>query len=232
MTRLLTLSNAIKKRYPGSKIAALPGSPTLFVQIKDSRSSSKTAAEILFEDTKTEVADGSLYGEDDSFVRINIMAFSEDLANFANRLLSKEKYSKYHMLISSKVLPEPVPVCGKDGTTVEYVANPNDRVIQVDASKGNVLIVLPQFLGYEQPLKLRIKRTDDSNHHKVDVQSDFFLLSIKYRGYISLVWRQPFYRNGRWKVVDMKKANLHHKQETRLMEHLPHNREIGKLFLI
>lgn len=234
--RFLILKNALKKRYPGSKIVTVPGSPTLFVKIKDKRitAGSKTAAEVILADTNVEVVKGSLYGENDEYVRINIMSFSEDLATFANRLVNKEKYSKYQLLISQKLPPEPVTICGGQ-KVVEYVVNPNDRIIKVDASRGDVAIVLPQFLGYEPALKLRIERTDSTEKesiHKVEIVSDFFLLSIKDQGYVVLVWRQPFYKNGKWSVVDIKQTETTHSLVKQNFEHITHNKEIAKLFMI
>lgn len=230
--RFHILREALRERYPGSKVETVPGSPTLFVKIKDKRLNTQTAVEVIIEDVNVEVAKGSFYGENDSFVRINIMAFSQDLATFANRLVGKDKYSAYDMLISKKRPAKPVPVCGTGKELVEYVVNPNDREIRVDASEGNVIVVLPQFLGYEPAMKLYVKRTDNSKHTKVDLLSDFFLLSVKRQGSVALVWRQPFYRDGRWTVVETKRAKPLHSQTKRIIEHLPHNREIAGLFLI
>jgi len=238
--RFMILRNALKERYPGTKVVTVPGSPTLFTRIKDKRitSGSKTASEVILEDTNVEVAKGSFYGENDQYVRINIMAFSQDLATFANRLVGKEKYSKHQMLISDKRLPEAIPICGKGQKTVEYIANPNDRIIKVDASEGDVIIVLPQFLGFEPSMRLRIERSDtvsaveDPSPHKVEIVSDFFLLSIKHQGYIVLIWRQPFYKNGKWSVVDTKQTETEDRQQRRIFDHIPHDKEIAKIFLI
>jgi len=231
-TRLSILSKALRNRYPGSKIVSVPGSPTLFVKIKDPRIPEKKASEILLADTQVETADGSLYGANDEYVRINIMAFSQDLAIFANRLLQTDKYTKFDMLLSQRSPPQPVPICGGGKKLVEYVVNPGDRYIKVDAEKGDVLIVLPQFLGYEPQQKLQIERIDTTKTHQVRLYSDFFQLSLKRQAYVKVAWSQPFYRNGRWRILDAKRSSQAQSLEQRIIEHIPHNREVAKLFLI
>jgi histidinol-phosphate/aromatic aminotransferase/cobyric acid decarboxylase-like protein len=198
--RMEILTNAFLKRYPGSNITSLKGSPTLFVKINDPRIGAQTASEVIFEDTNVLTVDGSVYGADDSFVRVNIMAYSQDLSNFANRLIEEEKYSKYDMLISSSCSKNKILICDK-----KYAVNPGDRYIDVDASNNNICICLPQFLGYEPKLKLKIRRIDSSKCH-VKIYSKSFHVCLDRCGFVSLVWEQPFYQNGSWEIVEMRKS--------------------------
>lgn len=227
--RMSILSNAITTRYPDSLITSLPGSPTLFAQINDPRIGAKTAAEIIFEDTNVETVNGTVYGEDDTYVRVNIMAYSQDLSNFANRLIEKEKYTKRDMLVCSECNRKNcLLVCGNKYKTTKYVVNPNDRCIVVDATDGKVCIFLPQFLGYEPKLRLKIKRKDASEH-KVKIHSDFFCLKLMNCGHISLIWQQPFYQDGEWKIDDIRKT---HKKYKSTRSDLTNNHHAERLFLV
>jgi len=233
--RFDNVSKSLLVKYPGSLISTVPGSPTLFVKISDPRiDEGKTASEIIFEDTSTQVADGSSFGEDDTYVRINIMAFGQDLAVFSNRLINEEKYTKRDMTVFTRKIREKILICGsEDKKTVKYVANPNDRRIDVDASDGNVRIVLPQFLGYEPSYKLKIKRIDNTNH-KVGVCMDSFCLSMKQCGFVCLVWKQPFYHNGSWKVIEMKrsKRKSDKKPKSAKVEINKHMKDMYSLYLV
>ncbi len=201
--RLKILSRAIEKRYPGSVIDTVPGSPTMFIKINDSRIPAQTGAEIIFEDTNTQVENGKAFGETDAFIRVNIMAFSKDLARFANRLVGKRKYRKRKFLVSRRKKSKCIIVCGnKKDKRVKYVAEPGNRCIKVDASDGNVSIFLPEFLGYEESMRINVKRIDDSCH-KVKVRSDFFRISVKDN--VTFVWTQPFYQNGTWRISGEKR---------------------------
>lgn len=199
--RSCIIGRALKKKYPGSIIENVAGSPTMFIKIKDSRINlpDVTAVDVIFEDTKVLTVKGSLYGADNNFVRVNIMAFSEDLNIFVNRLLSDNKYCPDDFIVKPKQIKKIINICQE-----KYVVNPNDRYLEVDASNNNINIILPKFLGYEPKLKLHVKRLDCSCH-KVKIKSELFNLRLKdskssHCDCITLVWSQPFYQNGFWSI--------------------------------
>lgn len=203
------LSLALLNRYPGSTIGNIGGSPTMFVKIHDSRIDlieGVTAADVILEDTNVKTVPGSVYGANDYYVRINIMAFSEDLAIFANRLLGnihgKDIYDRNSMIVSSHKCTGEKYICDN------YVTNPGDKKIVVDGYHHNIRIRLPQYLGYEQPQNLSIKRSDNSCH-KVKVKSDDFSLKLGVGGYAILRWSQPFYKDGRWEIIKLKHGKGH-----------------------
>ena len=205
--RLEHLSLALETRYPGSIIDSVPGSPTLFVKIKDSRINLQivpivTASDVILEDTNVKTAPGSSYGADDTYVRINIMAFSEDLSIFANRLLGNEKYKSKDFIISKNFHSHKL-ICDK-----EYTVDPNDKCLKVCANMNNVTIFLPKFLGFEQPMKLHIKRIDENKCNRVKIKSDYFTIKLCKNGFVLLKWSQPFYVDGEWKIL-----KLHHGKE-------------------
>ncbi len=221
--RSVILGLALLKRYPGSLITNVGGSPTMFVKINDSRIHlpNITAADVILEDTNVKTVPGSSYGANDTFVRINIMAFSEDLAIFANRLLGHDKYKSSDLLVSNCNKQNRLSICDN------YVTNPGDKKIIVDAYHRNVTIKLPEYLGYEQPQTLDIKRSDNSCN-VVKVKSDQFSLKLGCGGCATLRWSQPFYQNGNWSL------SHNHKHECSKYEynHIDCNKEILKLFLV
>ncbi len=221
--RLFRVSEALIERYPGSEIESVPGSPTLFVKINDPRliltNKGLSASQIIFNDTNVETVNGTVYGADDRFVRINIMANSEDLSIFIERLIGEKE--KELLICRNKI--RPVTICGP----TKYVANPNDKYILLDASKGNIKIILPKFLGYEQPLKLKIRRKDNSCH-KVKIRSETLKIKLDGCDKIRLIWSQPFYQNGNWSLSH----NHKHKCNKREYNHIDCNKEILKLFLV
>jgi hypothetical protein len=196
------LGKALQNKYPGSEICNVKGSPTMFVKINDPRIHlpEVTASDVIFQDTNVKTAPGSEYGggplADDTYVRINIMAFSEDLALFGNRLLGKDKYKPKDMLVSRKKKPEVLTVCDN------YVANPGDRVIEVDGYNQNITIKLPQYLGFSPQQSLCIRRIDISCTN-VKVKSKQFKVKLYPGECLYLVWSQPFYQNGRWEIINM-----------------------------
>lgn len=194
------LGELLKERYPGSDVTNVDGSPLMFVKIEDDRIGTMTAADVIFEDTHVKVIKGSLYGADDTYVRINIMAFSEDLAIFANRLAEEGRYTRHDFLVLSNCPPEPsrVLICARGCKPMHYVVDPNDRFIEVDATNGQIHIFLPKFLGYEPPYQVTIKRVDCTKN-KVKICSDLFCFSLR-KGSICLIWQQPFYENGYWTI--------------------------------
>nr|QBK93399.1 MAG: allinase [Pithovirus LCPAC404] len=228
--RLKILSKAIMKRYPGSNIQTFPGSPTLFAKINDPRISVQTAANIVFEDTRTQVENGKAFGSTDAFIRVNIMAFNEDLSRFANRLVDQKRYHRQEFLISQRKRSKCIIVCGISKKKVIRLAEPGNKCIKVDASKGNVTIILPKFLGYEESMKINVKRVDNSLH-KVLIRSDFFRVSVKRYEIITFIWTQPFYENGTWKVIGEKRKKREYYGSTKQI--CPYMTDkIQKMFLV
>ena len=122
------------------------------------------------------------------------MAFSEDLAIFSNRLLGHDKYKSSDLLVSNCNKPDRLSICDN------YVTNPGDKKIIVDAYHRDIKVVLPKYLGYEQPQQLRISRSDNSCNI-VKVKSDQFTLKLGCGGCATLRWSQPFYQDGSWEIV-------------------------------
>ena len=205
--RSVILGLALIKRYPGSLIDNVGGSPTMFVKINDPRIHlpDVTAADVILEDTNVKTVPGSSYGADDTFVRINIMAYSEDLAIFANRLLGHDKYKRSELLVSNCDKTDRLYICDN------YVTNPGDKKIVVDAYHQDIKVVLPEYLGYEQPQQLKIRRSDTSCH-KVKIKSDQFSLKLGCGGFVVVRWSQPFYQDGSWEIVHIKHCKSHSKK--------------------
>ncbi len=201
------LSAALTERYPGTLITNVRGSPLMFVKINDSRINlpEVTAADVILADTNVKTVPGSVSGADDTYVRINIMAFSEDLAIFANRLVGNKSYYRDDFLIS----------CSKSNTLTicdNYVTNPGNKKIVVDAYHHDIKVKLPKYLGYEQRQKLVIKRSDDS-YHCVKIVSDEFKIKLFPCGYVVLKWSQPFYENGSWEILKIKQGKTRKRRE-------------------
>lgn len=78
------------KRYPGSEIWSIPGSPTFFAKMHDSRMPAKRASDIMLEDLNVSVNSGDTMGETTEFIRLNLCGHSDVFADFMKRL-TKEK---------------------------------------------------------------------------------------------------------------------------------------------
>lgn len=196
--RFKLVSNAIIERYPGSVNVTTPGSPTLFIKINDSRivPGKVSASDIIFSDTNVKTINGSVFGATDSYVRINLMAFSEDLQKFINRLL------KGHKIHKKKLLRLPRHSCENKSNIIynNYTVNPDDKLIKIDASNNDITVYLVKFLGYEPSLNVLIKRIDESDN-KVRISSETFSLTIDKGEDVVVNWRQPYYQNGKWHLV-------------------------------
>lgn len=89
------------RRYPGSLIISIPGSPTFFAKIKDPRISEKRASDILFDDFAVTVNNGEPMGENNDFIRLNLSGPSQDMTAFLNRLAGKDQYTTKDVLLIS-----------------------------------------------------------------------------------------------------------------------------------
>ncbi len=76
-------------RYPGSTVISIPGSPTFFAKMKDSRVPAKKASDVLLEDLNVAVNNGEPMGESNEFIRLNLSGYSGLIVEFLNRLAGK-----------------------------------------------------------------------------------------------------------------------------------------------
>ncbi|HHF7342397.1 TPA: hypothetical protein ACPSJ3_002775, partial [Legionella anisa] len=84
---------------------------------------------------------------------------------------------------------------------MQYVANLDDCIINVDAKDANVEIVLPQFINYQQSNLISIKKIDSSNH-SVTVRANQLTKSLKDQNeQLQIQWTQPFFMNGQWQIA-------------------------------
>ena len=99
---------------------------------------------------------GKTMGASDEFVRINLCGYSNDFAEFLNRLSKTKKYKAKDLLITSAHHCSRTIIRSSDMT--QYVVNPNDCNIDIDAKHSNVTIVLPQFINYQNSNRITIKK--------------------------------------------------------------------------
>lgn len=103
MQRHELISKEFLKHYPGSVIMSIPGSPTFFAKLQDSRLTSKKASDILLEDLNISVNGGETMGETSQFIRLNLCGQSEQLVELLNRLAGQKKYERESVFILKSV---------------------------------------------------------------------------------------------------------------------------------
>lgn len=190
------------KRYPGTEVVSIPGSPTFFARLKSQETKNMAAKDILFKTFNVSVDNGNTMGSTDAFVRINLCGYSGDLAEFLNRLAGAKKYNPDELLISSANHCTHTTIHGDENN--KYVVNPNDCNIDVDAQNVNVKIILPKFINYQRSNLITLKKMDNSNH-SITIQTDESTQIItKYNEKIRTQWTQPFFMNGQWQTLDKK----------------------------
>lgn len=91
------------RRYPGSTILSIPGSPTFFAKVRDKRIPDKRASDVIFEDLKVSVNSGDTMGETNEFIRLNLCGYSQQLVEFLNRLSGQGKYTNKEVFFSSAI---------------------------------------------------------------------------------------------------------------------------------
>ncbi len=188
-------------RYPGSDVVSIPGSPALFAKIKDPRIPEKRAADVILEDLDVSVNNGKPMGETDEFVRINLSGYSQFVEEFLNRLVRHNKYTLKDVLSVSTQTCHRILVSSAGKTNTLYIANPSDCIIDSDALKGPVEIVLPPFIDYITNHGITVKKIDKSNNPVV-IKSENFTKELKKQGEdLQVQWSQPYYLNGQWHVV-------------------------------
>lgn len=89
------LANDFQRHYPGSSILSIPGSPTFFVKVADSRIPAKKASDVLLEDLNISVNSGDTMGESTEFVRINLCGYSKEFKELLSRLSRKAISHQY-----------------------------------------------------------------------------------------------------------------------------------------
>ena len=92
----------ILHRFPGSTILSIPGSPTFFAKLKDSRIPAKKASDVILEDFSVAVNNGEPMGETNDFIRLNLSGSSQTLVTFLNRLAGKEQYTVEDVFMRKK----------------------------------------------------------------------------------------------------------------------------------
>jgi aspartate/methionine/tyrosine aminotransferase len=93
LRRHILVEQEFLRRYPGSTILSIPGSPTFFAKVHDQRIPSKRASDVLLEDLHISVNSGDTMGESDEFIRLNLCGDSVSLTELLNRLSKEKKYT-------------------------------------------------------------------------------------------------------------------------------------------
>ena len=194
------IAGTLKAAYPGSLVSSIPGSPTLFAQLKDKRIPQKKAADLLLEDWGIVVNTGEPMGGTPAHIRMNLSGYSEDLAEFLNRLSGEEKYKAQDLLLVSKSSCSHRTLASQKKQKTTYVVNPGDCFIHADASKGVIELLLSPFIDYKASLPVTIRKEDESNHPVIIVADPFSIVLRKPQESAQLEWSQPHYLNGEWKI--------------------------------
>jgi aspartate/methionine/tyrosine aminotransferase len=185
------------KRYPGTEVTSIEGSPTLFAKLHTD-GKKIPAEDIIFKDLNVAVDNGNTMGATDDFIRINLCGYSGDLAEFLNRLAKTKKYNAAELLVSSANHCTQTLVHRE---TTHYVANPNDCNIDVDAQDANVQITLPAFINYQRSNLITIRKIDSTNHSILVKANNISIALQKKDEELHLQWTQPFFMNGQWHTI-------------------------------
>ena len=190
-------------RYPGSAVISIPGSPTFFAKIKDSRIPNMQAWEVLSKDLDVVVNSGKPMGETNEFIRLNLSGYSQGLVEFLNRLVGEKKYKVQDVVFISTHECSHSIVSSTEASKMIYFAKPGDCLIEADASKGPIEIQFPPFIGYEAS-EVAVKKTDSSDHPVV-VKTEMATVILKNPGEsLNVRWTQPSFPNGYWQIVNDK----------------------------
>ncbi|STX50435.1 Allinase [Legionella busanensis] len=193
------VKSELLKRYPGTEVVSIPGSPTLFAKLHNSNNTPMTGEDIIFNDLNVAVDNGNTMGASDSFIRINLCGYSGDLAEFLNRLANAKKYQANDLLVSRANHCSHTTIHSNE--TVSYVVKPNDCNIDIDAKDRNIQIILPPFINYQRSNLISIRKID-STDHLVTVQTNKSLITLKKKDeQLRMQWNQPFFLNGQWQTI-------------------------------
>ena len=130
------VAKELLSRYPNSRVVSVPGSPTLFAQIKDPRIPAKKASDVMFEDLSVVVNNGEPMGENNEFIRLNLSGYSQLLVELLNRLSKQKQYKVEDVLQASAEVCSQITVVGKENSNTLHIVSPGDCLIDADASKG------------------------------------------------------------------------------------------------
>lgn len=200
--KTLTMRHAIiekelLKKYPGSSVTSIAGSPTLFAELKDPRIPNTTAADIILADTSTSINIGTITGESASFIRLNLSGYTEELVLFANRLAGEEKYNRKDLFTSSKDVCNTKTVYSEKNREITYVAKPGDCLIHVDAKHGPVKIILPKLIDYRN-ITLEIEKVDNSRNPVVVTFNNQDIAINKTKQTKKFQWKSILFEEERW----------------------------------
>ncbi|MBX3719463.1 MAG: aminotransferase class I/II-fold pyridoxal phosphate-dependent enzyme [Parachlamydiales bacterium] len=189
-------------RYPGTLVISIPGSPTFFAKIKDSRIPNKRASDVLFEDLDVFVNNGEPMGETNEFIRLNLSGYSQGLVEFLNRLAGQNKYAVKDVFIASLDRCNSCIVASKSLPNTVYIVNPGDCRIDADANNGPLEIYFPPFIDYEGSRVFSVKKIDRSDHPVVVKARNVTMALKKQDESVDLQWSETFYRQGKWQIVN------------------------------
>ncbi len=193
------VKSELLRRYPGTEVTSIPGSPTLFAKLHSSDSTPMTGEDIIFKDLNVAVDNGNTMGASNSFIRINLCGYSGDLAEFLNRLANTKKYQADDLLVSAVNHCSHTTIHSNEN--VSYVVKPNDCNIDIDARDGNVQIILPPFINYQRSNLISIRKIDHTDH-SVIVEANKSLITLKKKDeQLRMQWNQPFFLNGQWQTI-------------------------------
>lgn len=192
----------ILNRYPDSTVVSIPGSPTFFAKIKDSRIPNKRASDVILEDLAVAVNHGEPMGENNEFIRLNLSGYSQLLVEFLNRLAGKSKYHIEDLLFTSRQVCSHSEITAKEGKNILYVANPSVCLINANASRGPIDILFPPFIDFEISKIITVKKIDPTDN-PVTIRTENFTKTLKeHEETLNVQWLQPSYLQGRWQIVD------------------------------
>lgn len=202
MKRHALIEKEILAKYPGSTVLSIPGSPTFFAKIKDTRIPDKKASDVILEDFDVAVNNGEPMGESNEFIRLNISGYSQILVEFLNRLIGQKKYSLQDVISVSTQVCAYHQIASQEAKNTLYIASPGNCVIDADALKGPIEIIFPSFIDYDISKIMTVKKIDSSKNPVVIKTENFTKSLINTGDALNVQWTQPFYLNGRWQIVE------------------------------
>lgn len=195
----------LKIKYPHSEVTSVPGSPTLFAKIHDRRLAYLSAADIILQDVNTLVKNGEDYGENKSFVRINLCGSSNDMANFLNRLAGKKVYTPDNVIVSNVDLCPCQTIISSSQNETHYYVEPGDCTLVTDTQCGNITITFPAFIGFYEQV-ITIKKPCHANLIELRLQNingeirTFYLEGVIMA---EIKWSQKSEESGDWKIIQI-----------------------------
>lgn len=197
------IEREILRKYQGSLVISIPGSPAFFAKIKDPRIPNKMASDVIFEDLGVVVNHGEPMGETNEFIRLNLSGYSQPLVEFLNRLTDQNKYSVQDVFLSSAHECSHSIICAKGSSKTVYFVKPGDCYIDADAFKGPLEISFPPFIDYEKSGIVTVKKTDSSDHPVVVNGGNISITLKKSNESVRFQWTQAPDQEGHWQIVSL-----------------------------